>query len=131
MRPKASGAHGPTMSLPSTHDYVMRSNVPNMKSLNRIPEALQYAEFKQNKQFGVSKNVLIPGIGETGTAIEYKAATSGSKSVTLCYRDHFHVSFGTYEGVWSSTDSLMCLWISFELRLSNIIIGIAYSDHLN
>lgn len=47
------------------------------------------SDFKKRQQFGIDKNILIVGSGETGMDIAHLAITSPTKSVTLCHRDGF------------------------------------------
>lgn len=64
-------------------------NIPKVDGLERIPALMHSSQFKGRKQFGVDKNVLILGTGETGMDLAYLAITSPTKSVTLCHRDGF------------------------------------------
>jgi dimethylaniline monooxygenase (N-oxide forming) len=64
-------------------------NIPDIQGLKNVPTVIHSSEFKERRQFGVGKNVLIVGSGETGMDIAYLAITSPTKSVTLCHRDGF------------------------------------------
>ncbi|KAE9364762.1 FAD/NAD(P)-binding domain-containing protein [Stipitochalara longipes BDJ] len=64
-------------------------NIPALEGLRNVPTVIHSSEFKGRKQFGVDKDVLIVGSGETGMDIAYLAITSPTKSVTLCHRDGF------------------------------------------
>jgi dimethylaniline monooxygenase (N-oxide forming) len=64
-------------------------NIPTIKGLENVPAVIHSSEFKRRRQFGVDKDVLIVGSGETGMDIAYLAITSPTKSVTLCHRDGF------------------------------------------
>lgn len=65
-------------------------NIPQIEGLGNIPVVLHSSEFKVKSQFGVGKDVLIVGSGETGMDLAYMAVTSETKSVTLSHRDGFH-----------------------------------------
>lgn len=62
-------------------------NIPEIEGLQYVPKLIHSSEFKERNQFGVDKNVLILGSGETGMDLAYMAITSPTKSVTLCHRD--------------------------------------------
>jgi dimethylaniline monooxygenase (N-oxide forming) len=64
-------------------------NIPEIKGLENVENVIHSSEFKERKQFGEDKDVLIMGSGETGMDIAYLAITSNTKSVTLCHRDGF------------------------------------------
>ncbi len=64
-------------------------NIPHIKGLQRIRKVIHSSEFKERSQFGVGKDVLILGSGETGMDSAYLAVTSPTKSVTLSHRDGF------------------------------------------
>jgi dimethylaniline monooxygenase (N-oxide forming) len=61
-------------------------NVPHVKGIEYIPTVFHSSIFKKRKQFGVDKNVLILGAGETAMDIALLAITAPTKSVTLCHR---------------------------------------------
>lgn len=61
-------------------------NVPYVRGVEYIPAVFHSSQFKKRKQFGVDKNVLILGAGETAMDIGFLAITSPTKSVTLCHR---------------------------------------------
>ena len=65
-------------------------NTPRIYGLRHLPTVMHSSEFKEKKQFGVAKNVLILGSGKTGMDLAYMAVTSDTKSVTLSHRDGFH-----------------------------------------
>jgi dimethylaniline monooxygenase (N-oxide forming) len=64
-------------------------NIPIINGIGNVPIVIHSSEFKDRKQFGVDKYVLIVGSGETGMDIAYLAITSPTKSVTLCHHDGF------------------------------------------
>jgi dimethylaniline monooxygenase (N-oxide forming) len=64
-------------------------NIPTISGLERVPVVIHSSEFKERKQFGEGKDVLILGSGETGMDIAYLAVTSDTKSVTISHRDGF------------------------------------------
>ena len=64
-------------------------NIPVIEGLGNVPTVIHSSEFKERQQFGVDKDILIVGSGETGMDIAYLAITSPTKSVTLCHRDGF------------------------------------------
>jgi dimethylaniline monooxygenase (N-oxide forming) len=64
-------------------------NIPVIEGIRNVPTVIHSSEFKERKQLGVDKNVLIVGSSETGMDIAYLAITSPTKSVTLCHRDGF------------------------------------------
>ena len=61
-------------------------HVPAIKGFEHIPKFLHSSDFKERKQFGENKNILILGAGETAMDIGYLAITSPTNSVTLCHR---------------------------------------------
>jgi dimethylaniline monooxygenase (N-oxide forming) len=65
-------------------------NIPHIEGLGNVPVVLHSSDFKIKNQFGVGKDVLIVGSGETGMDLAYMAVTSETKSVTLSHRDGFH-----------------------------------------
>ncbi|KAJ4417222.1 hypothetical protein N0V85_001928 [Neurospora sp. IMI 360204] len=48
------------------------------------------SQFKEKKQFGVDKTVMILGSGETGSDLSWMAVTSQTKRVVMCHRSGFH-----------------------------------------
>ncbi|KAH8649642.1 hypothetical protein BGZ60DRAFT_520634 [Tricladium varicosporioides] len=64
-------------------------NIPNIEGITRIPKVMHSSQFKTKEQFGIDKNVMIIGSGETGMDIAYLALTVNTRSVTLCHRDGF------------------------------------------
>ncbi|KAF9077231.1 dimethylaniline monooxygenase [Rhodocollybia butyracea] len=48
------------------------------------------SQFKERKQFGEDKTVLIVGTGETGADLGYLAVTAGTKRVLMSHRDGMH-----------------------------------------
>jgi len=64
-------------------------NIPQIPGLENVEKVMHSSQFKERRQFGVDKNILIVGSGETGMDIAYLAITSPTKSVTLCHRDGF------------------------------------------
>ncbi|KJZ71823.1 hypothetical protein HIM_08794 [Hirsutella minnesotensis 3608] len=67
-------------------------NIPHIKGLEKVPLVLHSSQFKQRKQFGAGKTVMIVGSGETGADLAYLAATSPTRRVILCHRDGFHMA---------------------------------------
>jgi dimethylaniline monooxygenase (N-oxide forming) len=67
-------------------------NIPPIEGLSNVPMVMHSSDFKEKRQFGVGKDVLIVGSGETGMDVAHMAVTSNTKSVTLCHRDGFHVA---------------------------------------
>ncbi|TVY68852.1 Dimethylaniline monooxygenase [N-oxide-forming] [Lachnellula suecica] len=68
----------------------VQPNIPDIDGLENVPMVIHSSDFKEKKQFGVGKDVLIVGSGETGMDLAYMAVTSDTKSVTLSHRDGFH-----------------------------------------
>jgi dimethylaniline monooxygenase (N-oxide forming) len=64
-------------------------NVPQLVGIENVPAVLHSSRFKERNQFGVDKNIMILGSGETGMDLAFLAITSPTKSVTLCHRDGF------------------------------------------
>jgi lysine/ornithine N-monooxygenase len=64
-------------------------NIPAISGLEKVPIVIHSSEFKERKQFGEGKDILILGSGETGMDIAYLAVTSDTKSVTISHRDGF------------------------------------------
>lgn len=64
-------------------------NIAQVKGIGNVPAALHSSEFKERKQFGVDKDIIVLGSGETGMDLAYLAVTSPTKSVTLCQREEF------------------------------------------
>jgi dimethylaniline monooxygenase (N-oxide forming) len=64
-------------------------NVAQVSGIESIPAVIHSSGFKERKQFGVDKDIMILGSGETGMDLAYLAITSPTKSVTLCHRDGF------------------------------------------
>jgi dimethylaniline monooxygenase (N-oxide forming) len=62
-------------------------NTPHVQGVQTIPKVLHSSEFKEKNQFGVGKNVMILGSGETGMDLAHLAVNSPTKSVTLCHCD--------------------------------------------
>ena len=61
-------------------------NIPYIKGIEHVPKAFHSSKFKERKQFGENKNILVLGAGETAMDISYLAITSPTNSVTLCHR---------------------------------------------
>ncbi len=61
-------------------------NIPYVRGLEYVPKAFHSSSFKERKQFGLNKNILVLGAGETAMDIGYLAITSPTESVTLCHR---------------------------------------------
>lgn len=64
-------------------------NIPSLKGIENVPESMHSSDFKECKQFGINKNIMVLGAGETVMDIAYLAVTSPTKSVTICYRVGF------------------------------------------
>ena len=56
-------------------------NIPSVKGIESVPESMHSSEFKECKQFGIDKNIMILGAGETAMDLSYLAVTSPTKSV--------------------------------------------------
>lgn len=65
------------------------SNIPHVKGIENVPTVMHSSEFKERKQFGIGKDVIILGSGETAMDLAHLAVTSSTKSVTMCHRDGF------------------------------------------
>jgi dimethylaniline monooxygenase (N-oxide forming) len=65
-------------------------NIPHLSGIERVPVTMHSSEFKQRKQFGVDRTVLILGSGETGSDVSYLAVTAPTKRVIICHRSGFH-----------------------------------------
>jgi dimethylaniline monooxygenase (N-oxide forming) len=63
--------------------------VPEVDGIKTVPVVMHSSEFKEKRQFGTDKNILILGSGETGMDLAYMAVNSPTKSVTLCHRSGF------------------------------------------
>ncbi|KAI5458174.1 hypothetical protein BGZ63DRAFT_514779 [Mariannaea sp. PMI_226] len=63
--------------------------IPDIKGIDRVPTVLHACQLKSRAQFGVDKNVIIMGAGETAMDLAHLAVTSKTRSVTLCHRDGF------------------------------------------
>ncbi|KKY22981.1 putative dimethylaniline monooxygenase [Phaeomoniella chlamydospora] len=61
-------------------------NIPEIPGIEHVPEVLHSSKFKTREQFGVDKNVLVCGSGETSMDVSYLAVTAPTKSVTLSHR---------------------------------------------
>ncbi|EQL03283.1 dimethylaniline monooxygenase [Ophiocordyceps sinensis CO18] len=48
--------------------------------------------FKQRKQFGHGKTVMVVGSGETAADVAYLAVTAPTRRVVMCHRDGFHMA---------------------------------------
>lgn len=64
--------------------------IPIIRGMSHVPTVFHSSLFKEKSQFGVDKDVLIVGTGETGMDLAYLAIQAPTKSVTLCHRDGFH-----------------------------------------
>ena len=60
-------------------------NIPLIEGVENIPKVIHSSEFKGKEQFGIGKNVLIVGSGETGMDISFMAVKADTKSVTLSH----------------------------------------------
>jgi dimethylaniline monooxygenase (N-oxide forming) len=65
-------------------------NVPHIRGIEKIPVSMHSSQFKERKQFGVDKTVLVLGSGETGSDVSYLAVTAPTKRVIICHRSGFH-----------------------------------------
>jgi dimethylaniline monooxygenase (N-oxide forming) len=64
-------------------------NIPHIKGIEHVPMVMHSSEYKLKTQFGINKNVMVLGTGETGMDISLFAVKSPTKSVVLCHRDGF------------------------------------------
>lgn len=64
-------------------------NIPDIPGLSNIPLVFHSSQFKDTRQLGQEKDVLILGSGETGMDIAYLAIKAETRSVTLSHRDGF------------------------------------------
>jgi dimethylaniline monooxygenase (N-oxide forming) len=64
-------------------------NIPRIKGVEHVPTVMHSSEYKLKSQFGVNKNVMVLGVGETGMDISLFAVKSPTKTVVLCHRDGF------------------------------------------
>lgn len=64
--------------------------IPNIPGIENVPRVLHSSEFKRREDFGVDKQVVVLGVGETAMDLSYLAITSPTKSVTICHRDGFY-----------------------------------------
>lgn len=64
-------------------------DMPHVEGIERAGTVLHSSEVKSRAQFGVDKNVIVLGAGETAMDLAYLAVTSPTKSVTICHRDGF------------------------------------------
>ncbi|XXG99620.1 Sterol O-acyltransferase 2 (Sterol-ester synthase 2) [Hypoxylon texense] len=67
-------------------------SIPKIEGIERVPTVFHSSKLKRRDQFGVGKNVLILGTGETGADVSVLAVTSATKRVVLCHRDGFHLA---------------------------------------
>lgn len=67
-------------------------NIPKIPGLDKVPVVMHSSEFKERKQFGVGKTVLVVGSGETGADVAYLAITSPTRRVVMSHRHGFHVA---------------------------------------
>lgn len=66
-------------------------NILNIEGIENVPLVLHSSQFKEQKQFGLNKTVMVVGCGETGADIAYLAATwKHAGRVLLCHRDEVH-----------------------------------------
>lgn len=84
--------------------------VPSIPGIEHVPRVLHSSEFKQRKDFGVDKQVVVLGVGETAMDLSYLAITSATKSVTICHRDGFYyapkvVPVPVIMGLWGRSSS--------------------------
>ncbi|KAI0160025.1 FAD/NAD(P)-binding domain-containing protein [Hypoxylon sp. FL1284] len=67
-------------------------SIPKIEGIERVPVVFHSSKLKRRDQFGIGKNVLILGSGETGADVSVLAVTSDTKRVVLCHRDGFHLA---------------------------------------
>ena len=67
-------------------------NIPFVEGIDNVPKVMHSSEFKERKEFGVDKHVMIVGSGETAMDIAHLAITSQTRKVILCHRDGFFVA---------------------------------------
>jgi dimethylaniline monooxygenase (N-oxide forming) len=62
-------------------------NSPTIPGIEHVPVVMHSEKFKERKQFGEDKTVMILGSGETGADLAYLAITSPTKRAILCHKD--------------------------------------------
>ncbi|KAF9070437.1 dimethylaniline monooxygenase [Rhodocollybia butyracea] len=65
-------------------------NVPFIKGIENVPLVFHSSQFKERKQFGEGKTVLVVGTGETGADLGYLAVTASTARVLMSHRDGMH-----------------------------------------
>lgn len=61
--------------------------VPQILGIEYVLRVFLSSEYKQRKDCGKRKNVMILGVGENAMDLSYLVMTSPTKSVTLCHHD--------------------------------------------
>lgn len=82
-------------------------HIPDIPGIEHVPVKMHSSQFKEKKQFGVGKTVMILGSGETGSDLSWMAVTSQTKRVVMCHRSGFHfapkVDAPEPQGLFSAT----------------------------
>ncbi|KAK3494253.1 FAD/NAD(P)-binding domain-containing protein [Neurospora hispaniola] len=65
-------------------------HIPDIPGIEHVPVKMHSSQFKEKKQFGVDKTVMILGSGETGSDLSWMAVISQTKRVVMCHRSGFH-----------------------------------------
>lgn len=82
-------------------------HIPDIPGIEHVPVKMHSSQFKEKKQFGVDKTVMILGSGETGSDLSWMAVTSQTKRVVMCHRSGFHfapkVDSPEPQGLFSAT----------------------------
>ncbi|CCC11410.1 hypothetical protein SMACR_02068 [Sordaria macrospora] len=65
-------------------------HIPDIPGIEHVPVKMHSSQFKEKKQFGIDKTVMILGSGETGSDLSWMAVTSQTKRVVMCHRSGFH-----------------------------------------
>ena len=73
-------------------------SIPNIPGVENVPVVMHSEQFKGSHQFGIDKNIVIVGSGETGADIAYLANKSQTKKVVFCHRDGW---MGTPKVSWA------------------------------
>lgn len=67
-------------------------NIPHIEGIENVPLVIHSSMFKQRKQFGHGKTVMVVGSGETAADVAYLAVTAPTRRVVMCHRDGFHMA---------------------------------------
>lgn len=67
-------------------------NIPNILGIENVPIILHSWEVREKAQFGVGKDVVIVGSGDSALEMAHLAATADTKSVTVTHRGGFLIA---------------------------------------